>query len=349
MSAIFISYRREDSQDSARALYESLVREFGRERLFMDVEAIGLGIDFHDAVERSLNDCGAFLVVIGPTWLDIKAADDPQGQRRLDDPKDNVRQEVATALQRGQGLPVIPVLVRGASMPAEAKLPDDLKKLAYRNALALSHTDWDGNLQKLVAAIRPYVDNGNPAPQSSSEIQSILKHGVQVQKLQAAGVDVHASSAMQSGSAVESGSAANVKLGKGVLIGIPLLIVAAVVGYVALKHGSNPTPKPNPGPAGIAVTIVRNSRLKGTPGPVDISVDGEQQGQIRFDDHGNTPIQIHASEGEHQFTISNPQTKANCAGTFQSSADNPKLVLRMRDNGTVCSLQPFTKADAGTE
>jgi hypothetical protein len=99
----------------------------------------------------------------------------------------------------------------------------------------------------------------------------------------------------------------------------------------------------------MAITIVRNSRLKGMTGPVNISVDGEQQGQIRFDDHGNTPIQIHASEGEHQFAISNPQTEANCAGTFQAGADALKLVLRMRDNGTVCSLQPLTKADADTQ
>ncbi|MFZ0707032.1 MAG: toll/interleukin-1 receptor domain-containing protein [Candidatus Korobacteraceae bacterium] len=347
MSAIFISYRREDSEDSARALYESLIREFGKERLFMDVEAIALGSDFRTAVEHSLDDCGVFLVVIGPTWLDVKATGDPQGQRRLDNPSDYVRQEVATALKRGPGLPVIPVLVHGAGMPVAANLPDDLKDLAYRNALALSHLDWDGNLQKLVAAIRPHVNDGKAAPQSSSEVQSILKHGVQVQKLQAAGVDVQASSAMQAGSAIEIGSAANVKVGKGVLIGVPVLVLAAIVAYFVLRPG--PRPNPNPGPAGMAITIVRNSRLTGETGPVNFMVDGEQQGQIRFDDHGNTPIQIHASEGEHQFTISNPQTKATCAGTFQASADNPKLVLRMRDNGTVCSLQPLTKADTDTQ
>ena len=78
-------------------------------------------------------------------------------------------------------------------------------------------------------------------------------------------------------------------------------------------------------------------------------MDGEQQGQIRFDDRGNTPIQIHVAEGEHQFTISNPQTKANCSGTFQASAEHPKLVLRMRDSGTVCTLQPLTKADAAAQ
>ena len=97
------------------------------------------------------------------------------------------------------------------------------------------------------------------------------------------------------------------------------------------------------------MTIVRNSRLAGVPGPVNLSVDGEQQGQIQFNEHGSTPIELHVREGEHKFGISNPQTKANCAGTFQASADNPKLVLRMRENGTVCTLQPFTKADASAQ
>jgi TIR domain len=346
LPAVFISYRREDAEDSARALYESLVREFGKERLFMDVEAIALGSDFREAVEHSLDNCGVFLVVIGPTWLDMKAADDPAGQRRLDNPGDYVRQEVATALKRGPGLPVIPVLVRGASMPAETKLPDDLKNLAYRNALTLSHLDWDGNLQKLVSAIRPHVEDGSKEP-PAAELQSILKHGFQVQKFQAAGQVVGGSDSVKIGSAVEVGSAVDVKPGKGVLIGVALLILAAVVAYFVLRP--SPKPKPSPGTAGLSITVVRNSRLTGVAGPVDLSIDGEQQGQIRFDEHGNAPIQIHATEGEHRFTISNPQTKASCSGTFEASAGVPKLVLRMRDSGTVCSLDPFSKADGNTQ
>ena len=49
MSAIFTNYRREDSEDSTRALYESLRPQFGKERPFADVEAIALGPDFRNA------------------------------------------------------------------------------------------------------------------------------------------------------------------------------------------------------------------------------------------------------------------------------------------------------------
>ncbi len=157
MSAIFISYRREDSADSARALYESLLPLFGKDRIFMDVEAIALGVDFRQVVESSLASCGVFLAMIGPGWLDIKVPNDPSGQRRLDKPTDYVRQEIATALKKGGNLPVIPVLIRGAAMPDPDQLPDDLKDLAFRNALTMSHLDWDGNVEKLVDAIRPHV------------------------------------------------------------------------------------------------------------------------------------------------------------------------------------------------
>ena len=122
MSAIFISYRREDSEDSTRAIYESLRPQFGKDRLFMDVEAIELGSDFREAVEGSLSNCGVFLAVIGDEWLSIAGK---SGTRRLDDPSDFVRIEIEAALDRK--IPVIPVLVGNSSVPPAEELPDSLR------------------------------------------------------------------------------------------------------------------------------------------------------------------------------------------------------------------------------
>ena len=47
--------------------------------------------------------------------------------KRINDPDDPVRMEIATALD--DGLPIIPVLVNGASMPAASELPDDVEGL----------------------------------------------------------------------------------------------------------------------------------------------------------------------------------------------------------------------------
>jgi hypothetical protein len=132
------------------------------------VDSIALGFDFREAVERSLSSCGVFLVIIGPQWLNIKVPNDESGRRRLDDPTDLVRQEIATGLKKGSSLPVIPVLVRGATMPTADQLPDDLKSLAFRNSLVLSHLDWEGTVQKLANAIRPHVGEHKDREQAAT-------------------------------------------------------------------------------------------------------------------------------------------------------------------------------------
>ena len=307
MAAIFISYRREDSEDSARALYESLRSQFGKDRLFMDVEAIALGSDFRQAVENSLSGSGVFLAVIGPAWLDAKTPNDPSGKRRLDNPNDYVRQEVATALKKGSALPVIPVLVRGATMPTADQLPDDLKDLAFRNALTLSNLDWDSNVQKLVDAVRPHVGEPGSRAQAAPDATSVRA------AVPATQVPVRAGGG----------------LNKGVLIGIvTVLVLLAVAAYFAL------TPKSGP----FTVTLLRNPRLTNIQGPVDVSIDDHPAGQIRFDSNGSTPFQFQVSSGGHEFKIVNPQTNASCSGSFSVSSKQTKLILRMRDNGTACAF-----------
>jgi hypothetical protein len=46
-------------------LYDKLVDEFGQDQVFMDVHNIELGIDFVEALERSLDQCKAEVVIIG--------------------------------------------------------------------------------------------------------------------------------------------------------------------------------------------------------------------------------------------------------------------------------------------
>ena len=93
----------------------------------------------------------AVLVLIGPRWLEARI----DGARRLDDPADFVRQEVATALASGK--PVIPLLVGGALMPGEADLPAPLAGLARRQAVVLSDGGWQGDVARLVASLRPLL------------------------------------------------------------------------------------------------------------------------------------------------------------------------------------------------
>lgn len=117
---IFISYRRNDSAGHTGRVTDRLEREFGRELLFVDVDAIPLGHNFVKVLREEVGKCGVLLAVIGPNWLDAR---DDEGNRRLDDPHDFVRVEIATALQRD--VPVIPILLDGAALPKPSLLPED--------------------------------------------------------------------------------------------------------------------------------------------------------------------------------------------------------------------------------
>ena len=69
MSGIFISYRREDSADAAGRLYDRLSTYFGREHVFMDIDAIELGVDFVELINEKVASCDVLIAVIGRNWL----------------------------------------------------------------------------------------------------------------------------------------------------------------------------------------------------------------------------------------------------------------------------------------
>lgn len=159
LGAIFISYRRNDSQGEAGRLFDDLVEHFGQDMVFMDVAGIEAGRDFRKAIDEKVAECGVLLVVIGPAWLTVQ---DEHEARRLDDPGDFVRIEVASALKRD--IAVIPVLVHEAKMPRAAELPESLRELAYRNCIEVTHARWRSDVQLLIEALRRLLgSNGKVA------------------------------------------------------------------------------------------------------------------------------------------------------------------------------------------
>src|SRR5215471_6070714 len=145
MGTVFISYRREETAGEARALFNDLVARIGKDFVFMDVDNIALGRDFHEVLRENLASCDLMLVLIGNGWVDAK---DRSGRRRLDDPGDFIRLEIGAALKRN--IPVTPVLLQGAHMPASEQLPEDLKELSFRNGFELSHNRWESDVQEMV-------------------------------------------------------------------------------------------------------------------------------------------------------------------------------------------------------
>ena len=113
---------------------------------------MSIGESYSDVVAATLARASAMVVVIGPGWLD---AHDAGRRRRLDNPDDFVRLEVARALQRG--LPVVLLLVGQAVMPQASELPPDLTPLARRQGIELRDGNFNAGVDVLIEALRNYA------------------------------------------------------------------------------------------------------------------------------------------------------------------------------------------------
>jgi formylglycine-generating enzyme required for sulfatase activity len=146
---VFITYRRDDTAAFAGRVHDRLEREFGRDHLFMDVDAIPLGVNFVKVLEQEVAKCDVLLAIIGSDWLDAR---DENGGRRLDNANDFVRIEIAAALKRD--IPVIPILVDGTPVPKAHQLPEDIKDLALRNGLDVRNASFRSDMEKLIGSLR---------------------------------------------------------------------------------------------------------------------------------------------------------------------------------------------------
>ena len=160
MTKIFISYRREDSADVTGRIGDRLREHFDEESVFTDVDNIPLGVDFRTHIDDEVKQCDVLLAVIGKDWLSAKNAD---GELRLNDPADFVRIEIESALRRD--IPVIPLLVRGASIPQIDQLPDSIEELAFRNAQKIRpDPDFRNDADRLVSSLVRHFEPEAPGP-----------------------------------------------------------------------------------------------------------------------------------------------------------------------------------------
>jgi hypothetical protein len=136
---------------------DTLAAHFGSENIFRDIDTLGPGVDFPEAIADAVSNCDVLLALIGEKWLTVKQ----QGKRRLDNPSDYVRLEIAAALERD--ILVIPVLIENTRMPDRETLPPDLAELADRNAHRISDAGWTDSMRRLVAALDKVVTTKAPA------------------------------------------------------------------------------------------------------------------------------------------------------------------------------------------
>jgi eukaryotic-like serine/threonine-protein kinase len=167
LPSIFISYRRSDTPDAVGRIYDRLVSEFGKARVFKDVDSIPLGQDFRGHLNEVVGGCAAVLAIIGPRWTDAR---NNAGQRRLEDADDFVRIELEAALARN--IPVVPVLVGHASMPATTDLTGSLASMVFRQSIEVRpDPDFHNDATRLVSALRMMLDPNAPQLESSPGVK----------------------------------------------------------------------------------------------------------------------------------------------------------------------------------
>jgi hypothetical protein len=155
---IVISYRRADSAAIAGRILDRLVARYGAASVFIDIDGIPVGVDFRDHVRRTLEHADAVVAIVGPRWVGPR-----DGGARIRDDDDPVRVEIEATLSLG--VPLCPVLVDGAAMPAEAELPATLARFPYLNATVVdAGRDFDHHAGRLIAALDTILGPKAPPP-----------------------------------------------------------------------------------------------------------------------------------------------------------------------------------------
>lgn len=160
MGGVFISYRREDSA-YALLVYHRLIKEFGPEQVFRDIDRIAPGENFATRIVEQIPYSQAVVAVIGKGWI--------QRRPSLSKPGDFVRRELLLALQKH--VSVFPVLVGGTRMP---KLPRSLQEFALLNAIPVTDYRFDSDLDTVVRALEQKLPPAPPAGPDVAATDSLM-------------------------------------------------------------------------------------------------------------------------------------------------------------------------------
>ncbi len=225
---VFINYRREDASGHAGRLYDALANRFGREHVFMDVDAIRPGENFATVLDQNVESCDVFVALIGRRWT---SSTDREGRRRLDRPEDYVRLELQTALDSPR-IRVIPALVQDAEMPTSDELPETIRDLSMRQAIELDDARWRTDVERLFRALEGETSEPEAGPSYDASRRQRRR-----------------------------GDEPSRRRGWMVAAGVVALAAVAIVVGVITTRGSSPPPPPPPKPSpGNKQSTVRYAR-----------------------------------------------------------------------------------------
>lgn len=130
-------------------IFRDLAANFGPENVFLDKQAILPGVEYPGKIRAWIHQrCSVMVAVIGSGWL---SAQDENGIRLLNRPRDWVRDEIADALKLG--LPVLPVPIHDTPLPEPDDLPADIAQLVTRQEMRIRSFDEYDDMRSLLNCI----------------------------------------------------------------------------------------------------------------------------------------------------------------------------------------------------
>lgn len=156
---VFINYRTHDTAHAAGRLAEELMRQFGDERVFIDVVSMKPGVDFRADIAHAIARTAVMLILIGDRWLRS-----PDGRKRLHEPDDVLRLEIEQAIHTD--VIIIPLLIDDAKMPAAEDLPVTLRTLTHYNSLKLSARTFRRDVEDVVRTINLALNENVSGPRA---------------------------------------------------------------------------------------------------------------------------------------------------------------------------------------
>jgi hypothetical protein len=122
---------------------DCMVDRWGKHNIFLDVDAVTtFGWDIRTVIREAIAVVDAVVVVIGPKFE----------AERLHQANDYVRLELKEAV--AQRKLIMPVLIKGATMPKPSEFPSELAEIAFLNAPTLRpDLDFDHDAVNIMASI----------------------------------------------------------------------------------------------------------------------------------------------------------------------------------------------------
>jgi hypothetical protein len=160
---IFLNYRRLDSQDSADRIYDALSKWLPAKNILMDVDRKSLipGLPVRKQLVDLVSSCNLMLVLINNKWVDELTRRSLRHEKGED--LDFVRTEIVAALEKGDSMPIVPVLLGETVTPIAKDLPPDVSHLMERSAHRLTRENFSSDLQLLIEQTTRFLDGKHKA------------------------------------------------------------------------------------------------------------------------------------------------------------------------------------------